>query len=364
MLCAFETEETPPILFGGRLSRVILRVNYSCRSLLLCFVAGLLFSYFMKGRKGDDGYIWSIYGGNELKLMPLGNRIVYFVHRKRGQVRPLSALDRDERSLLMPPPSVADVWKKFSIQILGYADHTKGYYHSRVNASFHDMLVVEKGVLAAKFGGKRVKLVRGDALVIPRGNLCDNFVNNTNTSVWWFHFADIPYWSDGLGSEVAVKTIESFGTLSALMRAFLEEAFSPSADNAVLENIASSVVAVLRREFSPVRSGDSAKAAVALLLKKIAENPCADWDIAVQSRRLSMSPRTLDNYCARNFSRTFGRYLRDCRMDEALKLIRAGAKNSEIAKTVGYADAYSFSKAVKAHFGKSPRELKRDFCGR
>ena len=318
----------------------------------------------MKGRKGDDGYIWSIYGGNELKLMPLGNRIVYFVHRKRGQVRPLSALDRDERSLLMPPPSVADVWKKFSIQILGYADHTKGYYHSRVNASFHDMLVVEKGVLDAKFVGRRVRLVRGDALVIPRGNLCDNFVNNTNTSVWWFHFADIPYWSDRLGSEVAVKTIESFGTLSALMRAFLEEAFSPSADNAVLENIASSVVAVLRREFSPVRSGDSAKAAVARLLKKIAENPCADWDIAAQARRLSMSPRTLDNYCARNFSRTFGRYLRDCRMDEALKLIRAGAKNSEIAKTVGYADAYSFSKAVKAHFGKSPRELKRDFCGR
>ena len=105
-----------------------------------------------KSGAGDGGkYAWSIYGNEELKLMPSGNRIVYFMHRRRGEVRPISALDRDERLLLMPPSSVGDVWKKFAISLLGYADHTKGYYHSRVNESFHDMLIVEKGVLGYHF---------------------------------------------------------------------------------------------------------------------------------------------------------------------------------------------------------------------
>lgn len=48
-------------------------------------------------------------------------------------------------------------------------------------------------------------------------------------------------------------------------------------------------------------------------------------------------------------------------MDYALRLVRQGAKNAEIARLVGYADAYSFSKAMRAHFGKSPRELKGGF---
>ena len=61
------------------------------------------------------------------------------------------------------------------------------------------------------------------------------------------------------------------------------------------------------------------------------------------------------------FARTYSKFLRDCRMDYALRLVRQGAKNAEIARLVGYADAYSFSKAMRAHFGKSPRELKGGF---
>ena len=315
-----------------------------------------------KSGAGDGGkYAWSIYGNEELKLMPSGNRIVYFMHRRRGEVRPISALDRDERLLLMPPSSVGDVWKKFAISLLGYADHTKGYYHSRVNESFHDMLIVEKGVLGAKFGGGKFSLARGDALVIPRGNLCDNFVSNTNTSVWWIHFADIPYWSDRLGAEVSVRQLGSFGALSALMRAFMEEVFSPDASREVLANIASSIVEIFGREFCARKSGDSAGDAVARLLAEIAANPCADWDREAQARRLSVSPRTLDNHCMARFARTYSKFLRDCRMDYALRLVRQGAKNAEIARLVGYADAYSFSKAMRAHFGKSPRELKGGF---
>ena len=138
----------------------------------------------------------------------------------------------------------------------------------------------------------------------------------------------------------------------------MEEVFSPDASRSILANIASSVAEIFGREFCVRKSGDSTGDAVGRLLSEIAADPCADWDREVQARRLSVSPRTLDNHCMARFACSYSKFLRDCRMDFALRLIRKGAKNSEIARLVGYSDAYSFSKAVRAHFGKSPRELK------
>ncbi len=314
-------------------------------------------------RRSDasNKYAWTIYDSNELKLWPSGNKIIYFMHKNRGEVLPLNALDRDENLLKMPPPSTPDLWSKYSIPLLGYAEHTKGYYHSRINKSFYDMLIVEKGLLDVKFDGKKAELKRGDALILPRGNLCDNFVKNMNTCVWWIHFSNVPYWSEILGPKTCVRTLKSFKVISALMRTYLEELYYKDSYKGILERLASSIVAALRREFDSRRPCENDECAILRLMKKISENPCADWNIKKQSRLLSISEYVINGYCIRHFGRSYSKYLLDRRMERAVELIREGKHtNAEIANIIGYANAYSFSKAVFSYYGKYPRALRKE----
>ena len=55
------------------------------------------------------------------------------------------------------------------------------------------------------------------------------------------------------------------------------------------------------------------------------------------------------------------RYLINIRLDKAKELLESGWSGSiqEIAQTVGYDDAYHFSKLFKKHFGISPSQAKQ-----
>ncbi len=55
------------------------------------------------------------------------------------------------------------------------------------------------------------------------------------------------------------------------------------------------------------------------------------------------------------YSMTPHQYLNKIRMDTALDALLNGAKVCDISAAVGYANAYSFSKAFKKHFGMSPK---------
>jgi AraC-like DNA-binding protein len=62
---------------------------------------------------------------------------------------------------------------------------------------------------------------------------------------------------------------------------------------------------------------------------------------------------------AKRFTKVMGRpplaYLTECRMDEAEALLSdTDSSIAQIAKSVGYADAFGFSAAFKRHRGVSP----------
>ena len=58
-------------------------------------------------------------------------------------------------------------------------------------------------------------------------------------------------------------------------------------------------------------------------------------------------------------------YLLTYRMKMAVKLLNSSALSiSEIAANVGYTDTFTFSKAFKRHFGKSPSEFRADPLGK
>ncbi|MEU1122187.1 AraC family transcriptional regulator [Streptomyces sp. NPDC005899] len=87
--------------------------------------------------------------------------------------------------------------------------------------------------------------------------------------------------------------------------------------------------------------------------------PAESWTVASLAARAGVSRALF----ARRFTELMGRpplaYLTECRMDEAETLLAdTDLSIAQIARTVGYADAFGFSAAFKRHKGRSPSTVR------
>ncbi|MFG2621892.1 AraC family transcriptional regulator [Streptomyces sp. NPDC048507] len=87
--------------------------------------------------------------------------------------------------------------------------------------------------------------------------------------------------------------------------------------------------------------------------------PAASWTVASLAAQAGVSRALF----ARRFSELMGRppltYLTECRMDDAEALLAdTDLSIAQIARTVGYADAFGFSTAFKRHKGLSPSRFR------
>lgn len=301
------------------------------------------------------GYEWEVYSDKNLRLWPAGSEVVYFSRKERADVTPPSAWKRLGTSFSMPPPAPFDPWRVYAISLAGSAKHSKGYYHSRVNDSFYDFLLVSGGVLVAKFGGGSVELRRGEALVVPPGKLCDNCVKNSGARLYWAHMKKVPYWEGLFGGEVIVKKLGAAEEIFALMRACELEAYSECRSAAVLAPLAEAAVSALRREFRAPRPARFPDAELKRLAAEIRKSPGRGWSVSERAEALGISERALNARFLKLYSRSFHKFVLDRRMESALRHLKSGRLScARIAEKVGYANAHSFSKAFFAYYGAYP----------
>lgn len=315
----------------------------------------------IKGKNSSvpQKYEWEVYSDNNLRLWTSGSKVEYFIYKQRAAVKPDSGWGRLGSSLSMPKYSRFNPWRKLGVDIVGYARHADGYYHSRVNESFYDFLLVKSGVLVAKFSGKTVKLNPSEVLIIPPKRLCDNFVESGGAELYWAHMLKIPRWEKIFGREVFIKKFDSAGEIFALMEAYRAEAYSAACSPAILGPIAECIAALILREFPHVRAGvcDIEKIAA-----KVNKAPGRAWRISEIAKSLEMSARTFDKHFEKIFARTFSKYVLDARMGLAADILRSkNCTNAEVAEIVGYANASSFSKAFFAYYGVYPGKMMDSF---
>jgi AraC-like DNA-binding protein len=102
-----------------------------------------------------------------------------------------------------------------------------------------------------------------------------------------------------------------------------------------------------------------ADAVVGPALEAMHGKPSAGWTVASLAAEAGVSRALF----ARRFSEVMGQtplaYLTECRMDEAEDLLADGNRTvAQVAKAVGYADAFGFSAAFKRHRGLRPSEFR------
>ena len=105
----------------------------------------------------------------------------------------------------------------------------------------------------------------------------------------------------------------------------------------------------------------SADPVVGPALEAMHRRPAAAWTVASLASEAGVSRALF----ARRFTEVMGRpplaYLTECRMDDAEELLADRSLTvAQVAKAVGYADAFGFSAAFKRHRGFRPSELRAD----
>lgn len=98
---------------------------------------------------------------------------------------------------------------------------------------------------------------------------------------------------------------------------------------------------------------------VALVLERIHGDPRRTWTLAELARASGTSRTVL----SQRFRRVVGeppiRYATRWRLERARDALRAGAGSiARVARDTGYADAFTFSRAFKRHFGITPGEAR------
>ena len=302
-------------------------------------------------------YMWTILDDTEMKLCPAGTNMKYLFFNPEKYPR-LKKIKGDRESTLTYPPKNFPVWEKHSIRSVGVAEHAKGYYHSRINGDFTDVLLVASGTLGVKFGDSTKTALKGQMLVIPPKCLVDTFVNRGRTVLYWLHLENTAKWNALVGDKISVKTPECFAELISVLFAYESELYSRKCSQGVLELLAESFAAVFGRIFSE-GGNSSLQSRVEKLAAAMEKAPTHAWKHSDEAQKLGVSPEALNCHFLKAVSRTFSKHLVHCKMENALKMAVSGKfTNAEIARKIGYSDAYSFSKAFKKHYGVSPKNMR------
>ena len=309
-----------------------------------------------KNAPSKTPYVWSIFESSEMKLCPAGTNMKYLFFNPEKYPH-LKKVKGDRRATLTYPPKSRPVWEKHSIRSVGVAEHSKGYYHSRINKNFTDVLLVATGTLGVKVGGKSALVGKGGIVIVPPKCLVDTYVNRGRTVLYWLHLEDIPMWNIAVGSEVSVKTPECAAELVSILFAYECELYSKAPSPAVLEILAEAFVGVFGKILSAERIPNTEKK-VAELARAMEAAPTKAWKLSAEAEKLGLPPKSLNAYFAKTLSRTFPKHLTFCKMKTALKMAMSGGfTNAQIAEKIGFCDAYSFSKAFKKLYGFSPKSI-------
>ena len=84
----------------------------------------------------------------------------------------------------------------------------------------------------------------------------------------------------------------------------------------------------------------------------------ARHDARTMAAAFGVSATSLNEYFTRTYGSTIATYLRRRRMEEAATQLAQGAKVTEAATYVGYANPSKFAAAFKKAYGVPPREWK------
>ena len=246
-----------------------------------------------------------------------------------------------------------DVLDKYGIKSIGFAIHHKGYFHSRVNDNFFDILYVSSGTLNMTSDNLRVTIKKGEVLILPPSLFCTTRVECKKTSLLYIHLPNDIFWRSRLGNDIKVKKLKYQTQTMTLLQMYEAEIFSKKYSLDLLDSLAKTISIYLKKEFF----AQEKPADVSVLDNLIcSEENIGKFDIQSVLREMKMSRTELNVFCKKELGVSFAKYVFYKKMNIAVEMLKRGLSVFEVSQKIKYADTFTFSKAFKRHFGKSPKK--------
>lgn len=250
-----------------------------------------------------------------------------------------------------------------------HIQHTDDWEEKKTRGEFV-LWVVTEGTIFLTVEQKEYILEKGDAVLFYPGDT----YTATTTSEGCKHlyvFFSLEMGEIGLLSEINLAGIVSHKYIEQLSDEFAQQFLDSSSVSqqyplkmhARFLNYISHIIDLLRYGsgtlFYDAQLGVS-KNTIQIAINYIEKN-YKDLSVKQLAETLHMSDKNFISTFKKNVGITPGQYILKCRMRKSAKLILEGnMKMHAIAKYVGYADQYVFSKTFKKHYGISPIEFKKN----
>lgn len=298
-------------------------------------------------------YVYEKKTDTELQFWPNLSREVYF----SKPFVDVKKINRNKNLVSCPPDSSVDYLYRHGILYAALASHKKGYYQLRGGADFHVVLYTLGGTATLTCDGKKKKLSKGDLFVAPAGVSYSLSCSKGDWNLFWFHLENSPRWDVFVGKNAFYKRSSILRKFSVVVDFFLEDLYSPKISVSLLDLYGDIIAEYLRKDL--VGEADSlVLAEFEKWIVRVKSDLSVKWNASILADKIGISQYELNSICMRKYSKSFSKYLHQCRMLLGRDLWLTGRYSlSEISQQTGYSDAYAFSKAFKAYFGCSPRKV-------
>lgn len=296
-------------------------------------------------------YVWNKKSDAELQLWPDSSQERYLT----SPYIPVKVYNKKRRReiIIAPKHLTIDVLDRFGISAAAITSHKSGYYQSRMGAGFHLVIFTVKGGAEFASKGKKFSVGKGDGIFIPAGVPYDLKSNSAGWNVFWFHLNpklfSIPISKDS----ASIFKYEKFSLLERIVEAYEEEIYSENPAIELLSAYAHTINTLLRSKIKELY--DCPSADFKMIEAEIMHNINLKWTLNMATKKFNTTQKKLNALFVENIGETFSKAVLRWRMMIAEGLLQSsGLGIADVARKVGYADAFTFSKSFKAYVGRSP----------
>lgn len=238
----------------------------------------------------------------------------------------------------------------------------KGYKVAYRRRSAHELIFILQGGMTFHWEGLDIDASEGDCVFLPSGLSPHEYgAEHQDAGILWFHIRRLPEYGNAK-PELPVRPfrrksvfLREIAMLAELLHLQEQHADAAGADSAAM------LKQYLFRELgkAPEESSD-ARSRLDKAYGPVWNAPGKNWRTQKLARVCCLSPSHFHALTRQVYDRTPGEMIRKIRMSVALPLLlRSDMKLENIARHVGYANAFSFAKAFRKEYGESPGRYRR-----
>ena len=238
----------------------------------------------------------------------------------------------------------------------GISELMPGYSVERHNYDAHEIIYLQSGKLTVKLENESRIMRPGEVLFLPK-TISHHYYSQESFRMLWFHIRSSVLAGKGtsryfLRPARFMREVELLSELSSL-----EERSNP--EKAAISS--NSLLGYLQAETELQESPHRYYNRINQFFHQMRNHLTHPWTMAEMARQVNMSQSNFFLATKEIYNLTPPEILQKMRMDLAATLLTwHNTSLKTIAEQVGYANAFSFSKAFRKYFGRSPSDFRRE----